>query len=143
MGVARVRGPGVALALALLGAAGCGARLVPVRGKVTFPDGAPLTEGMVVFESVGGDRPVTARGEVRPDGGYVLGTYRPGDGVPPGRYRVLVAPRSDPNAVDKAPRPPPFDPRFADFKTSGLEVEVTPDTTDYPIQVTPAPKARR
>jgi hypothetical protein len=144
MSVARARWAGVAaVAVALLGGAGCGTRLVPVRGKVTFPDGAPLTEGTVVFESTGGDPPVTARGDVKAGGEYVLGTFRPGDGAPPGRYRVLVAPRSDPNAVDRPSRPPPFDPRFADFKTSGLEVEVTPDRSDYPIEVTPATKARR
>jgi hypothetical protein len=127
-----------AVALLLLGAAGCGPKLYSVRGKVTYPDGAPVTEGLVVFESAGPGKAVTARGEVGPDGSYELGTYRTGDGAPTGKYRVLVAPKSDPNAVDGPPRTPPFDPRYADFKTSGLEYEVTAGPNDYPIRVSPA-----
>jgi hypothetical protein len=76
------------------------------------------------------------RGEIQADGSYQLSTYRPGDGAPPGTYRVLVAPKSDPNAVDRPPQPPPFDPRYAEFNTSGLEFEVKPGgPTDFPITV--------
>jgi hypothetical protein len=116
----------LAVALVLLFTAGCGPRLYPVRGKVTYADGKPVTEGMVVFESKDEENRITARGEIQADGNYELSTYRPGDGVLAGRYRVLVAPKSDPNAVDK-PRqpPPPFDLRYADFRTSGLEFEVS------------------
>jgi hypothetical protein len=131
------RWPVVAAALALLPAAvGCGVKLHPVRGQVTYPDGKPVSEGVVVFEGQGQENRVTARGEIQADGRYELSTFKPGDGVPPGRYRVLVAPRSDPNAVDRPNKPPPFDPRFMEFKTSGLEIEVKPEMTEYPIQVT-------
>jgi hypothetical protein len=139
-----VRGAGLAAAAAvLLGAAGCGPRLYPVHGTVTYADGRPVTEGMVVFESKGDDKPVTARGDIRADGSYELSTFKPGDGARPGKYQVLVAPKFDPNAVDGPARPPPFDPRYADFRTSGLEVEVTAGTNDYPIHVTPAGKPPR
>jgi hypothetical protein len=133
----------VAGCLVLLAAAGCGPRLYPVRGTVTYPDGQPVTEGLVVFESDGAAKPVTARGDIQADGRYQLGTFRPGDGVPPGKYRVLVAPKSDPNAVDRAPKPPPFDPRYASFQTSGLAVEVAGGRADYPIQVAQAGKPSR
>ena len=133
----------VAAGLVLFAAGGCGPRLYPVRGTVTYPDGRPVTEGLVVFESDGAAKPVSARGEIQPDGRYRLSTFRPGDGVPPGKYRVLVAPRSDPNAVDRAPKPPPFDPRFASFQTSGLEVDVAAGTAEYPIQVAQAGKPSR
>jgi hypothetical protein len=111
--------------------------MYPVRGKVTLADGQPVTEGMVVFERKGeAKEAVTARGEIQADGSYRLSTYRPGDGALPGAYRVLVAPKSDPNAVDRPAQPPPFDPRYADFKTSGLEYEVKPDgPNDFPITV--------
>ncbi|HZY90490.1 MAG TPA: hypothetical protein VFE78_37050 [Gemmataceae bacterium] len=127
----------VAVALALLlGAGGCGPKLYPVRGKVSLGDGKPVTEGMVVFERKGEEKPVTARGEIQPDGSFQLSTHRPGDGAPAGTYRVLVAPRSDPNAVDKPAKPPPFDPRYGDFKTSGLEFEVKAGgPSDFPITV--------
>jgi hypothetical protein len=137
------RAGAAAAGLVLLAAGGCGPRLYPVRGLVTYPDGRPVTEGLVVFESDGAGKPVTARGDIRPDGRYELSTFRPGDGVPPGKYHVLVAPRSDPNAVDRAPKPPPFDPRYASFQTSGLEVEVAGGTADYPIQVAQAGKPSR
>ena len=131
------------VALLLLGAVGCGPRLYSVRGKVTFPDGKPLTAGTVVFESQDEQNRIVARGEVQADGSYELSTYKPGDGALAGKYRVLVAPKSDPNAVDKPATPPPFDPRYMDFKTSGLEIEVKPETSDYPIRVTrPGEKSR-
>jgi hypothetical protein len=140
MSVTTVRRTAVAVALLLLGTAGCGARLHPVRGKVTYPDGKPLTEGTVVFESKDAVRPITARGTVQPDGSYELSTSQPGDGVPAGKYLVLVAPKFDPNGVDGPRKPPPFDPRFAAFQTSGLEFEVQPGVNDYPIQVMPPGK---
>lgn len=127
--------PVAAALVLLLGAAGCGPKLYPVRGTVTLADGKPVTEGMVVFERKGEDRPVTARGEIQPDGSYRLGTHAPGDGAPPGPYRVLVAPKYDANAVDRPPAPPPFDPRYADFRTSGLEFEVKAGSNDFPITV--------
>jgi hypothetical protein len=127
----------------LLGAAGCGSRLQPVRGKVTYPDGRPVTEGMVVFEARDDKEPITARGEIQPDGSYQLSTFKPGDGARLGKHRVLVAPKFDPNAVDGPAKPPPFDPRYADFKTSGLEVEVTSGTSDYPLQVSAGGNGRR
>ena len=127
-----------AVALLLLGAAGCGSRLQKVRGKVTYPDGRPVTEGMVVFETRDDKEPITARGEIQPDGSYQLSTFKPGDGARLGKHRVLVAPKFDPNAVDGPAKPPPFDPRYADFKTSGLEYEVTAGPNDYPIRVSPA-----
>jgi hypothetical protein len=133
----------VAVALVLLAALGCGRRLYPVRGKVTYPDGRPVTEGLVVFESEGAEKPVMARGDIQADGSYQLSTFKPGDGVPAGTYHVLVAPKFDANAVDKPAKPPPFDPRYADFKTSGLKVEVTAGTTDYPLQVAQAGKPSR
>jgi hypothetical protein len=98
---------------------------------------------MVVFESQDEQNRIVARGEVQADGSYELSTYKPGDGALAGKYRVLVAPKSDPNAVDKPATPPPFDPRYMDFKTSGLEIEVKPETSDYPIRVTrPGEKSR-
>jgi hypothetical protein len=130
-------------ALPLLFVAGCGPSYSPVQGRVTYPDGEPLTEGMVVFESKGVEKPITARGEIAPDGRYQLGTVRPGGGVPPGTYRVLVTPRADPNAIDKPAQPPPFHQRYMAFDTSGLEFEVRPGTNDYPIQVARPGKSRR
>jgi hypothetical protein len=120
-----------AAVLLSLAAMGCGNRLYPVHGKVILEDGKPLTKGLVVFESQGGEKPVTARGDVQPDGTYQLGTRRPGDGAPAGRYRVLISPRVD---VD-SPQPAGFDNRYMDFDTSGLTFEVKAGSNEYPIQL--------
>jgi hypothetical protein len=131
------------IGLLLMLAAGCGSGPQPVRGKVTLDDGSPVTKGMVVFESLGGDPKITARGDIQPDGSFQLGTYKPGDGVPPGKYRVLVAPREDMEDIDSPNRKPAaFDPRYSDFKTSGLECEVKSGTNEYPIQVSRPKKGR-
>jgi hypothetical protein len=132
-----------ALPVALLllpAAAGCGQGLYPVRGRVTFEDGKPLSKGIVIFESKDGEKAVTARGDIQADGSYRLGTHKPGDGAPAGTYRVLVAPRED---VDAPERNPAFDRRYRDFNTSGLEFEVKAGPNEFPIEVTRPGKARR
>jgi hypothetical protein len=135
-GSARAPGRALAVALALVGAAGCGSKLYPVTGNVTYPDGKPLSEGMVVFESQDPQNPGTARGEIGTDGSYRLGTNKPGDGLLPGTYRALVAPKYNANLVDGPAKPPPFDPRFMDFKTSGLQFTVTASgPNEFAIQV--------
>src|SRR5262245_33475146 len=83
------RAPALALLLVPALSGGSGG-LYPVRGTVTLEDGSPLTKGLVVFERQGGGDPVTARGEIRPDGSFELSTSKRGDGVPPGRYKVLI-----------------------------------------------------
>jgi hypothetical protein len=130
-----LRPPAVALLL-LLGVTGCGGKSYPVHGKVTYPDGTPLTEGLVVFEQQQeGGKAIMARGDIQPDGTYRLSTNKPGDGVPPGKYRVMVVPKSDLNEVDK-PAAVPFDASFSEFTTSRLEFEVKANATEFPIQVT-------
>jgi hypothetical protein len=123
-------GPAVALLL-LLGAAGCeaGGKLYPVGGNVTLDDGKPLTKGVVIFERTEGGPPVTARGEIKPDGSYQLSTYRPGDGVPPGKYRVLINPL-DLSEVPDEEKQLPFDAKYLKFETSGLEYEVRPGSNN-------------
>lgn len=133
-----------AVVLLLCGAAGCGPALYPVHGKVTLEDGTPVSGGMVVFEKQEGGKTVMARGEIGADGSYQLSTYRPGDGAPPGHYRVLVSPKFDPTAIDnpQAANSLPFDARYSEFGTSGLEYEVKPGTNEFPIPVKRA-KSRR
>ena len=91
----------MAIAVVLLGLAGCGGpRLYPVHGKVTWEDGAEARElagGLVICESVDGK--VGARGDIEQDGSFQLSTYKPGDGVLPGKHRVAV--------VEYSPREPP------------------------------------
>ena len=66
-------------------ATGCG-RNVPLQGKVMYEDGTPITVGMVHFAS----ETVLARGAIRPDGTFVVGTLHQADGLPPGEYKVYI-----------------------------------------------------
>lgn len=67
-------------------AVGCGDK-VSMHGKVTFSDDqSPLTVGQVSFQS----DTFLARGYLKPDGTYVLGTDKEKDGLPKGTYRVSV-----------------------------------------------------
>lgn len=59
----------------------------PARGLVRY-DGEPLKFGSVMFQPVAGGQP--ARGEIGPDGTFVLSTFAPEDGAIVGEHRVRV-----------------------------------------------------
>ena len=115
-----------------------------MTGKVTFPDGTPLTTGSVVFES----EKLSATGKIQEDGTFQLGTVKENDGLPKGTYRVCVvgavtygpAPQMSDNPY--APRPtivlPPsillIDRKYASVETSDLTCNVTKSMT-YDITV--------
>jgi hypothetical protein len=122
--------------------AGCGKRLYPVYGKVTFEDGKPLAKGMIVFEGNIGESVVMARGMVQPDGSYQLSTYKQGDGVPPGRYRALINPMDLSDVPDEM-KNLPMDIKYLKFETSGLEFDVGPGKNEIAIPVTRPRKPRR
>jgi hypothetical protein len=120
---------------------GCGGKH-PVRGQVTLDDGAPLTRGLIVFERMDGGPALTARGEIGPDGRYELSTDKPGDGVPCGKYKVLINPL-DLSDVPDEQKQLPFDIKYTKFESSGLECEVKSGGADYPITLMrPAGKKR-
>jgi len=131
---------GAALLLAML-AAGCGRQMAQVTGTVTLDDGTPLTKGLVVFEGTVDGKPVMARGEVKADGGYQLSTAKPGDGIPPGKYRVLINPLDSSDIPDEQ-KSIPFDFKYMRYDTSGLEYEVKPGANDFSIKLGP-PRRRR
>lgn len=128
--------------LLLLGVAGCGqkepaVKLVPASGKLTA-GGKPLANVVVGLHGQGG-RIVT--GTTNESGEFALGTFKPGDGAPPGRYRVTLAPGptqvidenrsvSMEEALERRgktepPAPPVTIPEaYRDPKTSPLEVEI-------------------
>lgn len=65
-------------------ATGCGKP--KVTGKVTFADGSPLTVGTVNFT----DDKIICKGSIQDDGTFEMRTLKPGDGVPPGTYKVYL-----------------------------------------------------
>ena len=131
----------IALPILLIALAGCSSGKHPVRGVVTLDDGSPLTKGLVVFERVEGGPPISARGDIGPNGRYELSTDKPGDGVPVGKYKVLINPLDSSDVPDEQKKLP-FDMKYMKFETSGLECEVKAGGTDYPIKLS-RPDAKR
>lgn len=85
------------IAFCLLAMAGCGnprPKLVPVEGTVTL-DGEVVEGAIVAFEMINPPaeygRPSSAITDAA--GKFQVQTYEPGDGLPPGKYRVLVQKR--------------------------------------------------
>ncbi|MBR4750307.1 MAG: hypothetical protein IKX88_00755 [Thermoguttaceae bacterium] len=71
--------------LLLVACVGCGGRS-QVHGKVVFSDGSPLTYGTLVFTN---DSTI-CKGDIQDDGTFKMRTFKPGDGVPPGTYKVYL-----------------------------------------------------
>jgi len=75
----------LAMAVVVATAFGCG-KNVHVVGKVTFPDGTPLTSGDVLFT----DGFHLGRSELNEKGEYSLHSFRRNDGIPKGIYNVYI-----------------------------------------------------
>ncbi|MCL2623243.1 MAG: carboxypeptidase-like regulatory domain-containing protein [Planctomycetaceae bacterium] len=129
--------------------AGCGDP--KVTGKVTFPDGAPLTKGQVMFQKGG----FVGSGDIQKDGTYSAGKLKDGDGLPPGQYQVFITGASTFDAAEmeklsqeatigriptfKTPRPIDLiATKYMSPRSSDLTVEVN-GRTKYDITVE-APK---
>lgn len=134
--------------LLLLTTVGCSngnPRTYEVKGFVRFPDGVPLRSGTIEFEALDHDTPIMATSEIDDNGAYELGTFAADDGALLGRHRVIVT--SSHEIGTGAERPGLIEqsklhPRFADFRTSGLEVEVKAEKNEIPIQVDYASRRR-
>lgn len=132
----------------MLVVAGCARKpqeTYPVEGVVKWSDGEPANElagGTIGLQLVEGPAiPANPRGQVQPDGTFVLRTYGPGDGAPAGRYRAIVVPvmsRDDEDAQSESI----LDPRFQDYTISGLEITVKPEPSNQ-VQLTVKRTAKR
>lgn len=127
-------------ALLLLVAGGCGESrpaTYPVTVTVTYADKKPVPGAQVVLMSAEGN--VSSRGAAGDDGSCSLTTYQQNDGALLGKHKVLIAQPphiGDPEAPYKGPK---IASKFANFASSGLEVEVTEDPAKnkFPLVVTP------
>jgi hypothetical protein len=116
----------------LLAGGGCGSpgavdtTTIPVKGRVTYK-GQPLIQGTVLFEPDGAGR--EARGEINPDGTFVLSTYKSGDGAVPGTHRVSINGATGKTRASRIPD------KYGSGNTSKLEVEVTRGKTEFPFDL--------
>lgn len=98
-----------------------------LTGKVTFSDdGTPLTQGTVFFEN---DHFV-AKGNIKTDGTYVVGSHSQKDGLPPGTYQVYVGGTTVDGFDARGNRTITYtiDPKFESSSQSGLAVTVDKNT---------------
>ena len=118
----------------LLFAVGCGDK-VSVSGKVTFPDGSPLTEGAVFFETPA----MTFQGSIQKDGTYTMYSSEL-KGIPKGLYNIYIAefpnrviypPAGSPDGASPQILPPiiPIAQKYLAPGTSELTCEVKGKTT--------------
>ena len=125
-------------------AVGCGEN-VKVTGKVSFPDGEPLSTGQVIFEN----EKISGMGKLSADGSYTLGSDKENNGIPPGKYRVFITGAVTYGEVQErsagmfdqrgsqSPLPssiPLIHRKFLSAETSGLEVDVK-GAMEYNIDV--------
>lgn len=113
-----------------------------VHGMVVYPDGKPLTRGTIEFELIAKRNPITASGEIAPDGTFQVGTFEALDGAVAGRHRVAVIADYDIGTEVERPEllpPELLDSKFSDFKTSGLEFEIAPKRNSLLVEVDYAP----
>jgi hypothetical protein len=132
----------VLIPLLLLFAAGCGSGRYSVSGRVTYEDGTPVPAGTVIGEAAVDGKPVSVQGNIEADGSFSWGTERPGDGAPPGNYKVVVMPRALSDAELGEGKRPDVDGKYTKYETSGLSFEVKPQRNEFNITVSrPKPKA--
>ena len=116
-----------------------------VTGKVTFPDGTPLTVGKVMFS----DGSKTAFGDLNEKGEYRLGMEKAGGGIPAGTYQVYITGaliEGDPafaetleDGTKVTPRILAIDHKFTVPSRSDLTCKVNGKTTfDIPVEKPPA-----
>ncbi len=119
--------------LALLVLVGCGHRgpeIVPVQGTITFGGGSWPKPGrlyLTVESSVQGlpSRPATATFDAA--GNLTVTTFRPGDGLIPGKYRIAVECWEKPPEMGSSTPPKSFVPaRYLSSASSGLTIQVEP-----------------
>jgi hypothetical protein len=116
---------------------GCGGpTLHPVEGVIKYNDGTPLVGGgLITFTPVDPEAKFSARGTVKEDGTFKMGTFSEGDGVPEGTYQVAIIPTRPASLRNPPPGWPPLDKKYANCETSELEYTVTPGQKEYNITV--------
>ncbi|MGN0910699.1 MAG: hypothetical protein ACI4NP_03960 [Thermoguttaceae bacterium] len=124
---------------------GCGNK-AKVTGTVKFADGSPLTVGTVNFT----DGNNLFRGEIQSDGSFEMRTFKPGDGILKGSYKVYLTETlqfgETSTRVQKGPdgeemkmeiignTTSTLDPKYSDPEQSGLTIDVKGNMT-YDITI--------
>ena len=124
----------VSVVLVALVTVGCGSSMGPQSGVVSFSDGSPVVSGSIELRRSTDQQRFAGR--IEPDG-----TFRPARedgavGVPPGVYDVVVVQvvLTEDLALEDHTHGHSVPRRYADYNTSGLQVEIQPGDT-APIEI--------
>lgn len=122
------------LSVSLSALVGCSNQLptYPIKGRVQFENGGPVVTGIVEFQSV--EHKLNARGNIQPDGAFELTTFEPADGAVAGRHKCVVMQMvvAENFAAHRPSVIGVVDPRYGSYLTSGLEVEVSSESSNEP-----------
>ena len=117
--------------------AGCGNGQVPLKGKVVFSDdGSPVSLGKVVLSTA----TFQSRGDLNDKGEFLMESLRPGDGLPPGNYKVSIV-----GAIDYGMSGgySLIDPKWSNPETSGMTIDVDKKTKFLEIKVDRNPQPKK
>ena len=108
-----------------------------LTGKVTFSDGKPVTFGMVLFTT----GTFQAKGEIRSDGSYTVGSEKTNNGIPKGTYQVFVTgvTKQVPGMGGMSSYVPLCDVKYENAATSGLTCTVPAPGNKHDIVLEPHP----
>jgi hypothetical protein len=112
-----------------------GVKVYPVKGKITLPDGKPLSSGKAVF--VGTKSSVTSAANIESDGSFTFKGGANGDGLPEGEYKVRLEVGERSGA--KKSTTPLFPSKYLDEDTSDLTAAVKADeaSNSFDFKLTP------
>ena len=124
------------LLLLLIGSGCTKTTLQPVEGKITYKDGSAMVGGgQITFDPLDPNNKTGARGNIRDDGSFRMGTYADADGVTEGKYRVAIVPPPIRNPNNPPPGWPPLDRKYMSHASSGLEFNVVSGRNTYNVVV--------
>lgn len=103
-----------------------------MSGHVFF-DGKPLETGAVGILNEG-SRPAFAM--LGPGGAFTVSTFGQNDGLMVGKHKVVVTSKED---VSSSTIKWLIPKKYADFETSGLEIDITGPTSDIKLDLTSEP----
>jgi hypothetical protein len=120
--------------LVVLGIVGCGGPTGPTAGVVRFDDGTAVQSGSIEFRRLSDKERFSSR--IAGDGSFTPADKKGKVGLPPGKYEVVIVQivMTEDLAKDAHTHGGTVPRRYADYYTSGLEVEVAEGEAD-PIEV--------
>ena len=135
------------LLLLLLSLMGCGSEkllVYPVDGSVRFEDGSKVMFGDIEFFNA--EHRLNARGKIKRDGTFQVGTFTDNDGAVAGKHKVIILQVTGNYLTEKMSDNIKHDhgdlinSSYFDYRTSGLECEIVPGRNSVEFVVKKNPR---